>query len=56
MGLEINQKLLPLKAHYFLYNAATAPVVPFIPTMARQLGFSTGKSSRFAIHILYLIV
>ncbi|XP_055609461.1 major facilitator superfamily domain-containing protein 6 [Uranotaenia lowii] len=41
MGIEINKKLLPMKAHYFLYNAGTAPVVPFMPTLVRQLGFST---------------
>uniref|UniRef100_A0A182PSF4 Major facilitator superfamily associated domain-containing protein n=1 Tax=Anopheles epiroticus TaxID=199890 RepID=A0A182PSF4_9DIPT len=39
--LEINKKLLPMKAHYFLFNAGTAPVVPFMPTLVRQLGFST---------------
>lgn len=40
-NIEINQKLLPMKAHYFLFNAGTAPVVPFMPTLVRQLGFST---------------
>ncbi|XP_053672708.1 major facilitator superfamily domain-containing protein 6 [Anopheles nili] len=39
--LEVNKKLLPMKAHYFLFNAGTAPVVPFMPTLVRQLGFST---------------
>lgn len=39
--IEINEKLLPMKAHYFLFNAGTAPVVPFMPTLVRQLGFST---------------
>ncbi|XP_058461144.1 major facilitator superfamily domain-containing protein 6-A [Malaya genurostris] len=39
--IEINRKLLPMKAHYFLFNAGTAPVVPFMPTLVRQLGFST---------------
>lgn len=37
---KINTHLVPMKAHYFLYNAGTAPVVPFLPTFARQLGFS----------------
>lgn len=23
MGLEINEKLLPMKAHYYLFNAGT---------------------------------
>lgn len=30
-----------MKAHYFLFNAGTAPVVPFVPTIAKQLGFSS---------------
>ncbi|OAD53451.1 Major facilitator superfamily domain-containing protein 6-B [Eufriesea mexicana] len=37
---NINKELLPIKAHYFLFNAATGPVVPFLPTIAKQLGFS----------------
>nr|XP_029708315.1 LOW QUALITY PROTEIN: major facilitator superfamily domain-containing protein 6 [Aedes albopictus] len=40
-NIEVNKKLLPMKAHYFLFNAGTAPVVPFMPTLVRQLGFST---------------
>lgn len=40
-NIEIDKKLLPMKAHYFLFNAGTAPVVPFMPTLVRQLGFST---------------
>ncbi|XP_012279437.1 major facilitator superfamily domain-containing protein 6 [Orussus abietinus] len=36
----INKDLVPIKAHYFLYNAATGPIVPFLPTIAKQLGFS----------------
>jgi len=39
--MKINMKLLPMKGHYFLFNAGTAPVVPFIPTLAKQLGFSS---------------
>ncbi|KAL1117183.1 hypothetical protein AAG570_004510 [Ranatra chinensis] len=30
-----------MKAHYFLYNAGTAPVWPFVATLAKQLGFSS---------------
>ncbi|XP_055382593.1 major facilitator superfamily domain-containing protein 6 isoform X2 [Condylostylus longicornis] len=41
MRATVDKKLLPIKAHYFLFNAGTAPVVPFMPTLARQLGFST---------------
>ncbi|XP_076623184.1 sugar baby transporter isoform X2 [Colletes latitarsis] len=37
---SINKDLLPIKAHYFLFNAATGPIVPFLPTIAKQLGFS----------------
>ncbi|KAG6800459.1 major facilitator superfamily domain-containing protein 6 [Apis mellifera caucasica] len=37
---NINNRLLPIKAHYFLFNAATGPIVPFLPTIAKQLGFS----------------
>ncbi|EFN78694.1 major facilitator superfamily domain-containing protein 6 [Harpegnathos saltator] len=37
---NIDKDLVPIKAHYFLYNAATGPIVPFLPTIAKQLGFS----------------
>ncbi|XP_046389484.1 major facilitator superfamily domain-containing protein 6 [Ischnura elegans] len=37
---RINKKLVSVKAHYFFNNAGTAPVVPFLPTIAKQLGFS----------------
>ncbi|KOC63116.1 Major facilitator superfamily domain-containing protein 6 [Habropoda laboriosa] len=37
---NVNKDFLPIKAHYFLFNAATGPVVPFLPTIAKQLGFS----------------
>ncbi|XP_076170167.1 sugar baby transporter isoform X2 [Ptiloglossa arizonensis] len=37
---NINKELLPIKAHYFLFNAATGPIVTFLPTIAKQLGFS----------------
>ncbi|KAH8378630.1 hypothetical protein KR009_000412 [Drosophila setifemur] len=40
MKPTINKELLPMKAHYFLFNAGTAPVVPFMPTLAGQLGYS----------------
>ncbi|XP_037908689.1 major facilitator superfamily domain-containing protein 6 isoform X2 [Hermetia illucens] len=41
MKPKIDKRLLPMKAHYFLYNAGTAPVVPYMPVYARQLGFSS---------------
>lgn len=57
---HINRDLIPIKAHYFFYNAgkifeiffcfnnfyefllllATGPIVPFLPLIAKQLGFS----------------
>ncbi|XP_039763628.1 major facilitator superfamily domain-containing protein 6 [Pararge aegeria] len=38
--MNVNKKLLPIKGHFFLFNAGTAPLVPFLSTYARQLGFS----------------
>ncbi|XP_064551515.1 major facilitator superfamily domain-containing protein 6-A isoform X1 [Drosophila montana] len=40
MKATINKDLLPMKAHYFLYNAGTAPVVPLMSPLAIQLGYS----------------
>lgn len=40
-NIEVDKKMLPMKAHYFLFNAGTSPVVPYMPTLVRQLGFST---------------
>lgn len=39
MKFKVNMKLLPIKAHYFLTFAATAPILPFLPIYAKQLGF-----------------
>jgi hypothetical protein len=41
MGWQVNKELLPRKGHYFLFNAGTGPVQPFLSTYARQLGFSS---------------
>lgn len=41
MKFEINKRLVPMKAHYFLWNAGTGPVVPYMSVYARQLGFSS---------------
>ncbi|XP_073973876.1 sugar baby transporter isoform X3 [Rhodnius prolixus] len=46
--MKIDMNLLPMKGHYFLFNAGTAPVVPFIPTLAKELGFSS-----FIVGIVY---
>ncbi|KAH8418715.1 hypothetical protein KR222_002804 [Zaprionus bogoriensis] len=40
MKVSIDKELLPMKAHYFLFNAGTAPVVPFMPPLVLQLGYS----------------
>ncbi|KAG6458027.1 hypothetical protein O3G_MSEX010620 [Manduca sexta] len=42
MNMEVNYKLLPIKGHFFFFNAGTAPLVPYLSTLARQLGFSSG--------------
>ncbi|XP_026500477.1 uncharacterized protein LOC113403984 [Vanessa tameamea] len=39
--MTINKKLLPIKGHFFLFNAGTAPLVPYLSTYARQLGFTS---------------
>ncbi|XP_004929819.2 major facilitator superfamily domain-containing protein 6 [Bombyx mori] len=39
--MQVNKKLLPIKGHYFFFNAGTAPLVPYLTTYARQLGFSS---------------
>ncbi|XP_034947603.1 major facilitator superfamily domain-containing protein 6 [Chelonus insularis] len=51
MSQRFNSKLLPMKAHYFLYNAGIAPIVPFLPTIAKQLGFSS-----FLVGKIYMIL
>ncbi|KAG5321646.1 MFSD6 protein, partial [Pseudoatta argentina] len=37
---NVNRELAPIKSHYFLFNAATGPMVQFLPTIGKQLGFS----------------
>lgn len=39
--MQVNKKLLPVKGHFFFFNAGTAPLVPYLSTYARQLGFSS---------------
>ncbi|KAJ8737837.1 hypothetical protein PYW08_000432 [Mythimna loreyi] len=39
--MQVNKKLLPIKGHFFFFNAGTAPLVPYLSTYARQLGFSS---------------
>lgn len=48
--MKVNMELLPMKSHYFLLFAGTAPVVPFLPVYARQLGIPiVGISLIYAI-------
>ncbi|XP_046440617.1 major facilitator superfamily domain-containing protein 6-like isoform X4 [Daphnia pulex] len=50
LDVKINRKLLPIKSHYFLFNAGTAPLMPYIPTYAKQLGIpSSGVGIMYAI-------
>ncbi|GFS57311.1 hypothetical protein NPIL_508521 [Nephila pilipes] len=39
-AFQVNKRLLPVKAHYFLLNGAHAGVVPFITVYAKQMGIS----------------
>ncbi|XP_066138114.1 major facilitator superfamily domain-containing protein 6 [Euwallacea fornicatus] len=41
MKFKVNKALLPMKTHYFLWNAGTGPVTPYLSTYSRQLGFSS---------------
>ncbi|VVC36478.1 Major facilitator superfamily domain,Major facilitator superfamily associated domain [Cinara cedri] len=38
--LNINKKYLPLKTHYFLFDAGNSPIIPFLSTIAKQRGYS----------------
>ncbi|XP_043226818.1 major facilitator superfamily domain-containing protein 6-like [Amphibalanus amphitrite] len=40
MKLKVNAKLLPIKAFYFFFFGGVAPILPFLPVYARQLGIS----------------
>uniref|UniRef100_A0A2S2QZL6 Major facilitator superfamily domain-containing protein 6-A n=1 Tax=Sipha flava TaxID=143950 RepID=A0A2S2QZL6_9HEMI len=37
---NINIDLLPIKAHYFLFDAGNSPINPFLSTIAKQRGYS----------------
>ncbi|XP_076677986.1 major facilitator superfamily domain-containing protein 6 [Andrena cerasifolii] len=41
MGVKLNYKQLPIKAHYFFFMAAMGPILPFFPVYGKQLGIST---------------
>lgn len=51
LKFKINKDLLPMKGHYFFWNAGTAPIVPFMSVYAGQLGFSS-----FIVGIIYTIL
>lgn len=51
LDFQINKDLLPMKGHYFLWNAGTAPIVPFMSVYARQLGLSS-----FIVGIIYTVL
>ncbi|XP_050443466.1 major facilitator superfamily domain-containing protein 6-A-like isoform X2 [Adelges cooleyi] len=38
--IQLDVKMLPMKVHYFLYMGGVAPIVSFLPTIAKQLGYS----------------
>ncbi|EEB19281.1 hypothetical protein Phum_PHUM564870 [Pediculus humanus corporis] len=37
--VKVNKDLLPMKAHYFLFNGGVSPVQPFMPVIAKDLKF-----------------
>ena len=50
---RVNPKLLPIKAHFFFFFAAVAPILPFLPIVAKQLGIDAlGVGVVFAGNIL----
>jgi len=51
MGFGLNQDLLPVKGHFFLIFAAAAPVTPFLPILAKQLGISP-----FGVGIVFAVL
>ncbi|VVC36467.1 Major facilitator superfamily domain,Major facilitator superfamily associated domain [Cinara cedri] len=38
--MKVNKILLPIKANYFLLDACIGPIVGFLPTIVKQLGYS----------------
>lgn len=39
--IQVDVKMLPMKVHYFLFMGGVAPMTSFLPTIAKQLGYST---------------
>ncbi|XP_013791045.1 major facilitator superfamily domain-containing protein 6-like [Limulus polyphemus] len=48
---KINTVLLPIKIHYFIFFAALAGLIPFLPVFAKQLGISST-----ALGLIYTIL
>ncbi|KAL4082822.1 hypothetical protein QTP88_029478 [Uroleucon formosanum] len=40
LNLNVNKKLIPIKLNYFLHLACLGPIIGFLPTIVRQLGYS----------------
>jgi len=51
MMFGISQELLPVKGHFFLLFSAAAPVTPFLPILAKQLGISP-----FGVGIVFAVL
>lgn len=51
MKCKINYKLLPVKAHFFLLFSALAPLLPFLPVYAKQLGFDA-----FGVGVIFAVL
>ncbi|BES98086.1 Nucleoside H+ symporter [Nesidiocoris tenuis] len=39
--MRIDKKMLNMKLHYFLFNAGAACMIPFLPVMAKSMGYSS---------------
>ncbi|KAF6209321.1 hypothetical protein GE061_015068 [Apolygus lucorum] len=39
--MKINKNFLLMKLYFFCYNGGTSPIVPYIPIMAKSIGYST---------------
>uniref|UniRef100_A0A2H8TQW3 Major facilitator superfamily domain-containing protein 6-A n=1 Tax=Melanaphis sacchari TaxID=742174 RepID=A0A2H8TQW3_9HEMI len=55
--LNINFDLLPIKMHYFFFDSANSPIIPFLSTITKQRGYSsTVFGSIFTLLLLLNIV
>ena len=45
MKVKVNPRLLPIKTHFFLNFAGLSPIIPFLPVIAKQLGFDEVTTS-----------